>query len=266
MKIDEKDKELELFDLAFQRPTTTTSPQISARSNDVTFLSNHVTRAETSNDGRRIAHKPKFVAQAASNGPAQPLMDPGSISQKIPLKTRQEYLKLLMTELQKVPNINEPVVARAQKMEKDIFDKSNNKNTYLNLAARSVRQIRADQTTKNEGPSPKKLVSNQRLIVSHSAMLGGTSSQNDEFSRRKSKEIDLKMLSGKIFFDVRKKKIFFVELDNEIYTLMIVYRATESDLIENGYPSFSHEHPGKVLIENKNSIYKTSVKLPSLNR
>ncbi|CAF4690937.1 unnamed protein product, partial [Rotaria magnacalcarata] len=63
-----------------------------------------------------------------------------------------------------------PVFARAQAIEKEIFDKSTNKNSYLNLAAKHLRQLRSEDTnTKptNEQSSSKK-VNVHRLVVSHS--------------------------------------------------------------------------------------------------
>jgi RNA exonuclease 1 len=167
---------------------------------------NH-TRAETSTDGRRVAHQPKV--QSTLNNSSfkpllQPLVDPNSSVNKIPFKTRQEYLTFFLNELKKrSSNTNDltpttPVFSRAQTIEKEIFDKSTNKNSYLNLAAKYLRQLRSEETTnqtKAEQISPKKSNA-QRLVVSHSAMLTGGKIDNLSFGIKKHKEIDIKTLTG----------------------------------------------------------------------
>jgi hypothetical protein len=55
-------------------------------------------------------------------------------------------------------------------------------------------------------------------------------------------------------------------LDNELYTFLLPYKASERDLIENGYPAFSLDFPDKVLIKNKNPIYNPSIKTYSTDR
>jgi hypothetical protein len=123
---------------------------------------------------------------------------------KIPFKTRQEYLTFFLNELKKrSSNTNDltpttPVFSRAQTIEKEIFDKSTNKNSYLNLAAKYLRQLRSEETTnqtKAEQISPKKSNA-QRLVVSHSAMLTGGKIDNLSFGIKKHKEIDIKTLTG----------------------------------------------------------------------
>jgi hypothetical protein len=133
------------------------------------------------------------------------LVDPNSSVHKIPFKTRQEYLTFFLNELKKRPtNPNDltpttPIIARAQTIEKEIFDKSTNKNSYLNFAAKYLRQLRSEETTnkpKNEQISSKK-PNVPRLIVSHSAMLTTGQTDNVSFGIKKQKEIDMKTLTGK---------------------------------------------------------------------
>ncbi|CAF5184880.1 unnamed protein product, partial [Rotaria magnacalcarata] len=49
-------------------------------------------------------------------------------------------------------------------------------------------------------------------------------------------------------------------LEYELYTLLLVYKASERDIIENGYPAFSLDFPDKVLIKNKNPLYNPITK------
>ncbi|CAF4074874.1 unnamed protein product [Rotaria sp. Silwood2] len=278
-QINDEDDELALFDYAFSssKPTETTSSskkvtstipptsiqQFTSRYSSLTNTQNdsdsststNHTRAETSSDGRRIAHQPKVhpTSNNSSFTPLlQPLVDPNSSINKIPFKTRQEYLTFFLNELKNRPiNTNDlttpttPVFSRAQTIEKEIFDKSTNKNSYLNLAAKYLRQLRSEETTnknKTEQISSKK--SNvQRITVSHSAMLTGGRTDNVSFGIKKQKETDIKSLT-----------------DNEIYTFLLVYKTSERDLIENGYPAFSLDFPDKVLIKNKNPIYNSTNK------
>jgi hypothetical protein len=128
---------------------------------------------------------------------------------KIPFKTRQEYLTFFVNELKKQSgNTNEltptttttSMQSRAQIIEKEIFDKSTNKNSYLNLAAKYLRQLRSEDTnnnkTKTEQISPPKKPNAQKLVVSHSAMLTGGKTDNLSFGIKKTKQIDIKTLTG----------------------------------------------------------------------
>jgi hypothetical protein len=226
----DEDDELALFDQAFSSPkpsqttivskkTTSARPptsiqQFTSRYSSITNTQNdsnssvspNRTRAETSTDGRRIAHQPKVhsnTTNSSSTPLLQPLVDPNSSTNKIPFKTRQEYLTFFLNELKKrtthTNELTNPVYSRAQTIEKEIFDKSTNKNSYLNLAAKYLRQLRSDESnnkTTTEQISPKK-TNVSRLVVSHSAMLtSGTTAHNLSFGIKKKKDIDIKTLTG----------------------------------------------------------------------
>ncbi|CAF1078240.1 unnamed protein product [Rotaria sordida] len=281
-KLNDEDDELALFDQAFssskssetiissKKITSTIPPnsiqQFASRYSSLTNIQNdsnssasiNHTRAETSTDGRRIAHQPKVHPTSTNSSFTpllQPLVDPNSSINKIPFKTRQEYLTFFLNELKSRPtNMNDlttpttPVFSRAQTIEKDIFDKSTNRNSYLNLAAKYLRQLRSEETNnknKNEQIAPKK-PNVQRLTVSHSAVLSAGKTDNLSFGIKKQKEADIKTLT-----------------DNELYTLLLVYKTSERDLIENGYPAFSLDFPDKVLIKNRNPIYNPTTKIYS---
>jgi hypothetical protein len=47
---------------------------------------------------------------------------------------------------------------------------------------------------------------------------------------------------------------------------MLPYKASEQDIMENGYPAFSLDFPNKVLIKSKNPIYNSTVKIHSSDR
>lgn len=286
-----------LFDQAFSQPkpsststiakkTAPTLPptsiqQFTSRYSSVTNVSNDSTattstsrtRAETSTDGRRIAHQPKVHSTPKQPSAAtlfQPLVDPNTSVHKIPFKTRQEYLTFFLNELKKRPansNDSTSIQSRAQTIEKEIFDKSSNKNSYLNLAAKHLRQLRSNESTANNTPEPvsTKKTNTPRLVVSHSAMLTTGSADNLSFGIKKKKDIDIKTLTGHLQ-DYSLDNRLRSPLDNELYTFLLVYKATDRDLIENGYPAFSLDFPDKVLIKNKNPIYNSSVKLPSSDR
>lgn len=294
----DEDEELALFDQAFSAPKpspTSTIPkksvptlpptsiqQFTSRYSTATSVSNdsnastNRTRAETSTDGRRVAHQPKAqpTTTTTNHAPAptlfQPLVDSNTSVHKIPFKTRQEYLTFFLNELKKRPASSSdttPIQSRAQKIEKEIFDKSTNKNSYLNLAAKYVRQLKSDEaTSKNptDAISTKKTTTH-RLVVSHSAMLTSGSTDNLSFGVKKKKDIDIKTLTGDFQDDFLPTNSSSY-LDNELYTFLLPYKASDRDLIENGYPAFSLDFPDKVLIKNKNPIYNSSIKLPSSDR
>ena len=226
-----EDRELAVFDVAFSSSkksetilpltkTTSTKPptsiqQFTSRYSSLTNSQNDShsssnpskhTRAETATDGRRIAHQPKVHSNNSScTALLQPLVDSNSKVNKIPFKTRQEYLTFFLNELKKrSTNTNDltptmPIVLRAQTIEKEIFDKSTNKNSYLNLAAKHVRQLRSGETT-NKSKCEQiaaKTPNVQRVVVSHSAMLTGGNMDNLSFGIKKQKEVDIKSLTGK---------------------------------------------------------------------
>ncbi|CAF0782777.1 unnamed protein product [Adineta ricciae] len=266
--VSDEDNELALFDQVFSSSKKVAPPtsvqQLTSRysasannSNDITStVSTNHTRAETSMDGRRIAHKPKNhpnLSNSSATPTLHPLVDPNSSVNKIPFKTRQEYLTFFFNELKKRSTGTNAtsaaaagtMIIRAQTIEKEIFDKSTSKNSYLNLAAKHLRQLRTEEgtsSTKLESATSKK-PNPQRLVVSHSAMLTGGKTDNLGFGIKKQKEVDMKTLT-----------------DNELYTFLLVYKATEQDLTDNGYPAFSLDFPDKVLIKNKNPIYSSTVK------
>jgi hypothetical protein len=266
--MDDEDAELAIFDLVFPSPSATVKKatpiglpnsvqQLTARYSSASSSTAARTRAETSTDGRRVAHQPKVhvtPSQPTTSASLQPLVDANSSGNKIAYKTRQEYLNFFVNELKKQTSKSNgatpatPVFARAQSIEKEIFDKSTNKNSYLNLAAKSVRQLRTDETTKSEPTTPKK-TSGHRLVVYHSAMLAAGQTDNGSFSIQKPAQVDVKTLT-----------------DNEVYTFLLPYKASEQDLLDNGYPAFSLDFPDKVLIKNKNPLYNTTVKLPTSDR
>jgi hypothetical protein len=284
---DETDDELALFDAAFTSTKTkepmanvkklptvaplSASQQLAARlaSASGTSLTGGVTRAETSNDGRRIAHQPR-VNPVSSTAPPQPLVDAKSNSTKIPLKTRQEYLNFFIKELKKAADqiTDTAVHARAQAAEKEMFDKSANKNTYVNLAAKQVRQWRSEQASKTGVPASPNKVSTQRLVVSHSAMLIGGRPEDANFTMKKQKQVDLNSLTGECSLTSIRPIVHIPvhRTESELYTLMLTYKASEQDLLENGYPAFSNDFPDQVVIKNRNPLYNPSFKLPMGDR
>ena len=293
----DEDEELALFDQAFSQPKppstptipkksaptlpptsiqqfTSRYPSVATASNDSTASTSTArTRAETSTDGRRIAHQPKrhpTASQPSAPILFQPLVDPNTSVHKIPFKTRQEYLTFFLNELKKRPansNDSTSIQSRAQTVEKEIFDKSTNRNSYLNLAAKYLRQLRSDETTTKTTTEPvaAKKTTTPRLVVSHSAMLTTGSTDNLSFGIKKKKDIDIKTLTGYLS-DHSLHRSSHSPLDNELYTFLLAYKASDRDLIENGYPAFSLDFPDKVLIKYKNPIYNSSIKLPSSDR
>lgn len=55
-------------------------------------------------------------------------------------------------------------------------------------------------------------------------------------------------------------------LEGELYTVLLGYKASEQDLLENGYPAFSLDFPDKVLIKSRNPLYNSTIKLPTSDR
>jgi hypothetical protein len=298
-----EDDELALFDQAFTLPKPSTTATIARKTTSAlpppssiqqftsryslirtthndssSSVSTIRTRAETSTDGRRVAHQPKVPSNLNNTSFApllQPLVDPNSSVNKIPFKTRQEYLTFFLNELKKrATNTNEltpttPVYSRAQSMEKEIFDKSTNKNSYLNLAAKYLRQLRTDEPNNNTTTEPisPKIAKAPRLVVSHSAMLTSGTTDNLSFGIKKKKDIDVKTLTGDEKNSFRMFKLIELScLDNELYTFLLSYKASERDLTENGYPAFSLDFPDKVLIKNKNPLYNPTTKIHSTDR
>lgn len=197
----EKDKELSLFDSAVSS-TRKSSDLFESRSNH--------TRAQTAPDGRRIAHQPKVKAETTSKLSVQPIRESGLAENKIPFKVRQDCLNLFLKDLQKQKNNkNESLSDRVRTIEKEIFDKSTNKNTYLNLAARQLRAIRNQQPAAVQQKTNKNS-STQRLVVSHSALL---STGQNESNSPKATNADVKSLTGSIFFRTKRKFVFVVFLD-----------------------------------------------------
>ncbi|CAF1252200.1 unnamed protein product [Didymodactylos carnosus] len=173
------------------------------------------TRAETCTTGQRIAHKPAPSANILKST-LTPIIDPNSSSTKIPLSTRQQYVDMFVREIKRTNKQSlslDGMHQKARKIEKEIYDKSTNKNLYINLAAQYLRRLRSEQqssntgdaTTSTDAPKLSSPSSSSRLKVSHSAMLTAGKDENISYGIKKQKHAEFDTIKGRQYLIVGRE-------------------------------------------------------------
>jgi hypothetical protein len=131
------------------------------------------------------------------------LMD-SSGSNKVPLVMRQRYLKVIFENGKSESSNLEKACEKAAEQEKSIYDRAKNKTIYTNLVANLIRSMRNSTNT----ASPQKNSSNIEQAsssYSHEAMLSGPKANRVSYSINRTKQLEVKDLSG--FFLSLKLKV-----------------------------------------------------------
>ena len=102
---------------------------------------------------KRIAHMPVTIktinsSDAAKQLPKRPVL-PLELGGKVPNAIRQRYLNLIIDECLKINQVDEEAYERALNEEKTIYKRSPSKNTYISLAANTIKRIRDSMKAKD---------------------------------------------------------------------------------------------------------------------
>ncbi|KAJ4943329.1 hypothetical protein JOQ06_005832 [Pogonophryne albipinna] len=178
---------------------------------------------------KRVAHTPTMKSSSMK----RPII-PIEFGAKVPNNVRQRYLNTFIDECVKFCRSKDAAFQMALDEEKLVYDRSNSKSIYLNIAVNTLKKLRGKSSS---GPSPavnKVPVSvNSRRVLSHEELLGGRLAAKTSFTiNRMGKQ--------------QEEKLIGVTL----YRKLQAYLMSEEQLQENGYPRTSPEASGKAIICN----------------
>ncbi|KAM7388076.1 hypothetical protein PAMP_024277 [Pampus punctatissimus] len=177
---------------------------------------------------RRVAHTPTMKSSSMKR-PVIPI----EFGAKVPNNIRQRYLNAFIDECVKFCPSEDVAFQMGLDEEKLVYDRSNSKNIYLNVAVNTLKKLRSKSSS---CPSPVTkdpgLVAN-RKAQSHEEVLGGRLAATTSFTvNRMGKQQEEKLIGATLY---RKLK---------------AYLMTEEQLQEHGYPRTNPEAAGKAIIYN----------------
>uniref|UniRef100_A0A8C4FG76 REX1, RNA exonuclease 1 homolog n=1 Tax=Dicentrarchus labrax TaxID=13489 RepID=A0A8C4FG76_DICLA len=177
---------------------------------------------------RRVAHTPTMKSSSMK----RPVI-PAEFGAKVPTNIRQRYLNAFIDECVKFCPSEDIAFQMALDEEKLVYERSNSKNIYLNVAVNTLKKLRSKSTscpspvTKDPGSVPN------RRAQSHEEVLGGRLAATTSFTVNRMGKQQEEKLSGATLY--RKLK---------------TYMMTEEQLQEHGYPRINPDAPGKAIIYN----------------
>ncbi|XP_076582912.1 RNA exonuclease 1 homolog [Chaetodon auriga] len=177
---------------------------------------------------KRVAHTPSMKSSSMK----RPVI-PSEFGAKVPTNIRQRYLNTFIDECVKFCPSEDVAFQMALDEEKLVYERSNSKNIYLNVAVNTLKKLRSKSSS---CPSPVTkdpgLVTNRRA-QSHEEVLGGRLAATTSFTvNRMGKQQEEKLIGATLY---RKLK---------------TYLMTEEQLQEHGYPRANPEAVGKAIIFN----------------
>lgn len=155
----------------------------------------------------------KKPIQIDSNIPQLILDTAPNATMKVPLVIRQKYLSIIFDNCKLIYQPIELACQKAAQNEKSIYDRSKNKQIYLNLTAVLIRQLRTEhgqiQKSCSANTSSKasgNVKPHEKPTYSHEALLNGPKINKVSISINKNKILDYKDLSRKLI-------IFFLQFE-----------------------------------------------------
>uniref|UniRef100_A0AAQ5ZWS6 Exonuclease domain-containing protein n=1 Tax=Amphiprion ocellaris TaxID=80972 RepID=A0AAQ5ZWS6_AMPOC len=192
-----------------------------------------------SGERKRIAHRPNpqmsysktsmssSLLKFTSSSMKRPVI-PTDFGAKVPTNVRQRYLNTFIDECVKFCPSEDVAFQMALDEEKLVYERSNSKNIYLNVAVNTLKKLRMCVFSA-EHPG---LVAKRRA-QSHEEVLGGRLAATTSFTvNRMGKQQEEKLTGASLY---RKLK---------------AYLMTEEQLQEHGYPRTNPEAAGKAIIYN----------------
>uniref|UniRef100_A0A3Q1F0I7 REX1, RNA exonuclease 1 homolog n=1 Tax=Acanthochromis polyacanthus TaxID=80966 RepID=A0A3Q1F0I7_9TELE len=177
---------------------------------------------------KRVAHTPTMKSSSMK----RPVI-PTDFGAKVPTNIRQRYLNTFIDECVKFCPSEDAAFQMALDEEKLVYERSNSKNIYLNVAVNTLKKLRSKS---NSCPS---LVTKHRGLVakrrsqSHEEVLGGRLAATTSFTVNRMGKQQEEKLTG-----------------TSLYRKLKAYLMTEEQLQEHGYPRTNPEAAGKAIIYN----------------
>ncbi|XP_058870872.1 RNA exonuclease 1 homolog isoform X1 [Acipenser ruthenus] len=174
---------------------------------------------------RRIAHTPTLKNFSSLKRP----IIPTEFGAKVPTNVRQRYLNLFIDECLKFCSSEEGAFEKALAEEKVVYDRSSNRNIYLNVAVNTLKKLRG-QSTVPTSPTNKPPSVNKKSL-SHEELLGGRLAAKTSFTLNLLGKPQEEELTGAT-----------------LYRKMREYLMTEEQLQEHGYPRPNPDRPGGAIV------------------
>ncbi|XP_062280609.1 RNA exonuclease 1 homolog isoform X1 [Scomber scombrus] len=177
---------------------------------------------------KRVAHMPTMKSTSMKR-PVIPI----EFGAKVPNNVRQRYLTAFIDECVKFCPSDDIAFQMGLDEEKLVYDRSNSKNIYLNVAVNTLKKLRGKSSSCPSPVSKEPGSAANRRIQSHEDVLGGRLAATTSFTiNRMGKQQEEKLIGVTLY---RKLK---------------AYLMTEEQLQEHGYPRTNPEAPGKAIIYN----------------
>nr|XP_061831812.1 RNA exonuclease 1 homolog [Nerophis lumbriciformis] len=176
---------------------------------------------------KRVAHTPTLKSVTMKR-PVIPIEFGG----KVPTIIRQRYLNIFIDECVKFCPSEDAAFQMALDEEKVVYERSNTKNIYLNVAVNTLKKLRSNSSSCSSLVSKEAVGHSSRKAQSHEEVLGGRLAATTSFTVNRMGKQREEKLSGAALY--RKLK---------------VYLMTEEQLQEHGYPRMNSS-AGKAVIYN----------------
>ncbi|XP_076007442.1 RNA exonuclease 1 homolog [Genypterus blacodes] len=177
---------------------------------------------------KRMAHTPTMKSSSMK----RPVI-PANFGAKVPTNVRQRYLNTFIDECLKFCPSEDVAFQTALDEEKIVYDRSNSKSIYLNVAVNALKKLRSKSTSKPSPGTRDPSVSVKKRVLTHEELLGGRLAATTSFTiNRMGKQ--------------QEEKVTGVAL----YRKLRAYLMTEEQLEEHNYPRSNPEAAGKAIIHN----------------
>uniref|UniRef100_A0A8B9HX97 REX1, RNA exonuclease 1 homolog n=1 Tax=Astyanax mexicanus TaxID=7994 RepID=A0A8B9HX97_ASTMX len=177
---------------------------------------------------KRVAHTPTLKSSSMK----RPVI-PTEFGAKVPTNVRQRYLNVFIDECLKFCSSEEAAFQMALEEEKLVYDRSNSKNIYLNVAVNTLKKLRSKSANAASTTTKKTAGSAGRKVQSHEGVLGGRLAATTSYTiNRTGKQQDME-LKGAVLYRKLKE-----------------YVLTEEQLQEHCYPRPNPDRLGHAIIYN----------------
>ncbi|XP_054646674.1 RNA exonuclease 1 homolog [Dunckerocampus dactyliophorus] len=177
---------------------------------------------------KRVAHTPTMKSVSMK----RPII-PIEFGAKVPTIIRQRYLNFFIDECVKFCPSEDVAFQMGLDEEKVVYDRSNTKNIYLNVAVNTLKKLRNKSSSCSSHVMKETGLPPSRKSQSHEDVLGGRLAATTSFTvNRMGKQREEKLNGAALY---RKLK---------------PYLMTEEQLQEHGYPRMNSRAAGKAIIHN----------------
>lgn len=203
------------------------SPSQSQPSVKVQTIAGIMSKTSSTVVQRRVAHTPTLKSSSMK----RPVI-PTEFGAKVPTNIRQRYLNTFIDECLKFCRSEEAAFQMALDEEKIVYERSNSKNIYLNVAVNTLKKLRSKSSTSLTPVSKQPVSATNKRAQSHEEVLGGRLAATTSFTVNRSGKHTEEKLTG-----------------STLYRKLKAYLMTEEQLQEHGYPR-KNPSSGRALIYN----------------